>query len=130
MPLEIELKLAIGPRDVPVSRESSILRELSGKHTPRRSPLSVHYDRPSFSFARKGIMLRVRNVERKRVQCVKMNAAATVLFQRTELESPIRGDEPDLTQIADANVRRPIYHAAEREELGPKPEAKPVGKVR
>ena len=35
MPQEIELKLALDPRDVPALRESSILREPGVKHTDR-----------------------------------------------------------------------------------------------
>src|SRR6516225_7933896 len=108
MSQEIELKLAIDPRDVPTLRESSILRELRLKHTPRRSLVSVYYDTPRHSLARKGIMLRVRRIGNERLQCVKMNAAATSFFQRTELESPIRGNRPDLTQIADPDVRRMV----------------------
>ena len=115
MPQEIELKLAIDPRDVPTLRESSILRELSQKHTPRRSLLSVYYDTPSFSLARIGIMLRVRKVGHERVQCVKLHAGATRIFQRTELENPIRGNKPDLTQIADPDVRRLIQKRAGRD---------------
>ncbi|MGO9700085.1 MAG: CHAD domain-containing protein [Xanthobacteraceae bacterium] len=115
MPQEIELKLAIDSRDVPTLRESSILRELCLKHTPRRSLLSVYYDTPSFSLAQRGIMLRVRKIGHQHVQCVKMNATATRVFQRTELEGPVRGNRPDLTQIADPDVRRLIEKRAGRD---------------
>jgi CHAD domain-containing protein len=63
MSQEIELKLAIDPRDVPTLRESLILRELRLKHTPRRSLVSVYYDTPSRSLARRGIMLRARGTK-------------------------------------------------------------------
>jgi inorganic triphosphatase YgiF len=108
MPQEIELKLAIDARDVPKLRRSSILRELSLKHIGPRSLVSIYYDTSSHSLRRNGIVLRVRKIGRKRVQGVKMNAAATSLFRRTELESPIRGNRPDLMQIADLDVRRLI----------------------
>jgi len=117
MSQEVELKLAIDPRDVPTLRESSILRELRLKHTPRRSLVSVYYDTPRHSLARKGIMLRVRKIGNERLQCVKMNAAATSFFQRTELESPIRGNRPDLTQIADPDVRRMVRKRCARHDL-------------
>jgi inorganic triphosphatase YgiF len=115
MSREIELKLAIDPRDVQTLRASSILRELALKRTPRRSLVSVYYDTPSRSLARRGIMLRVRKMGSERVQCVKMNAATMSSFQRTEIESPIRGDNPDLMQAPDLDVRRTVQkHCAGR----------------
>jgi len=114
LPQEIELKLAIDPRDVPTLRKSSILQDLSLKHTPHRSLLTIYYDTPSLSLARSGIVLRVRKIGREHVQCVKMGAAATRVFQRVELESPIHGDRPDLTQISDPDVRRLIHRRAGR----------------
>jgi len=114
MPQEIELKLAIDVRDVPKLRRSSVLHELSLKHVTPRSLVSIYYDTPSFSLWRRGIVLRVRKIGRDRVQCVKMNAAATSVFQRTELEGRIRGNKPDLMQIADPNVRQLIQkHCAD-----------------
>jgi len=117
MPQEIKLKLAIDPRDVQTLRKSSILRELALKRTPRRSLVSVYYDTPSHSLARRGIMLRVRKMGSGRVQCVKMNAGATSSFRRTEIESPIRGNRPDLMQIPDLDVRRMVQKRCARRGL-------------
>lgn len=109
MPQEVELKLAIDPRDVPRLRESSVLRESGVKHAGRSRLVSIYYDTPSFSLKRSGIVLRVRKIGRERVQCVKMDAAeGRNLAQRTELESSIGGDEPDLLQITDPEVRQLI----------------------
>jgi inorganic triphosphatase YgiF len=117
MPQEIELKLAIDPRDVQTLRKSSILRELALKRTSRLSLVSVYYDTPSHSLARRGIMLRVRKMGSGRVQCVKMNAVAANSFQRTEIESPIRGNTPDLMQIPDLDVRRMVQKRCARRGL-------------
>ena len=62
-------------------------------------------------------MLRVRKMGSERVQCVKMNAAATSSFQRTEIESPIRGNRPDLMQIPDLDVRRLVRKRCARRGL-------------
>src|SRR5665811_2355475 len=75
MPQEIELKLAVGPRDVPRLRDSPILRALNLKHTARQRLVSTYYDTPSLSLLRSAIILRVRKIGRRRVQSVKMNAA-------------------------------------------------------
>ena len=118
MPQEIELKLALDPRDLPALRESSILREPVVKHTDRRRLVSIYYDTPSFSLARSGIMLRVRKSGREHTQCIKMNAAeGRSLNQRMESESSIRGDRPDLTRIADPDVRRLIERRAANDDL-------------
>lgn len=59
MPQEIELKLAVDPRDVLRLRDSPILRAPSLKHTARQRLVSTYYDSPSFSLQRSGIILRV-----------------------------------------------------------------------
>jgi inorganic triphosphatase YgiF len=120
MPQEVELKLAVDPRDVPRLRKSSVLRESSVRYTGRRHLISTYYDTPSFSLARSGIMLRVRTIGRERTQCIKMNAAeGRSLNRRTELENSIRGNKPDLTQIADPGVRRLIQKRAADDDLAP-----------
>jgi inorganic triphosphatase YgiF len=120
MPQEVELKLALDPRDVPALRESWILRELGVKHTGRRRLLSIYYDTPFFSLAQRGITLRVRTIGRERVQCVKMKGAeGGSLHQRMELGSSIRGDRPDLTQIPDPDLRRLILECSADNELVP-----------
>ena len=117
MPQEVELKLVVDARDVPKLRKSAVLRDLTLEHTGRRSLVSFYYDTPSFSLARKGIMLRVRKIGRDRVQTVKLNAAATSVFRRTELECPVGGNRPDLTQIADPDVRQLIQKRCRGHDL-------------
>jgi inorganic triphosphatase YgiF len=102
VPQEIELKLAVDPRDVRRLRESPILRAPGLKHTARQRLVSTYYDTPSFSLQRSGVILRVRKIGRERVQSVKMNAAESGgLARRIELESLIRSDRPDPMRIAD-----------------------------
>ena len=68
MPQEIELKLAVDPRDVLRLRDSPILSASSLKHTARQRLVSTYYDTPSLSLLRSGIILRVRKIAPKRVQ--------------------------------------------------------------
>lgn len=120
VPQEIELKLAIDPRDVRRLRDSPFLRSPSLKHTARQRLVSTYYDTPSFSLQRSGIILRVRKIGRERVQSVKMNAAESgPLARRIELESSIRSDRPDLMQIVDPDVRRLIQACCADDDLVP-----------
>jgi inorganic triphosphatase YgiF len=120
MPQEIELKLAVDPRDVPWLRDSPILRASSLKHTARQRLVSTYYDTPSLSLLRSAIILRVRKIGRERVQSVKMNAVESGgLARRIELESSIRSDRPDLMQIEDPAVRRLIQERCADNDLVP-----------
>ena len=120
MPQEIELKLTVDPRHVRRLRDSLILRAPSLKHTARRRLVSTYYDTPSFSLLQNGAVLRVRKVGRERMQSVKMNAAdGGGLARRTELESVIRSDRPDLMQIADPDVRWLIQECCADNDLVP-----------
>jgi triphosphatase len=117
---EIELKLALDPRDVLRLRDSPILRAPSLKHTARQRLVSTYYDTASFSLQRVGIILRVRKIGRERVQAVKMNAAESGgLARRIELESSIRGDRPDMMQIVDPDVSRLIQERCADNDLVP-----------
>lgn len=120
MPQEIELKLAVDPRDVRRLRESPILRAPGLKHTARQRLVSTYYDTRSFSLQRSGVILRVRKIGGERVQSVKMNAAESGgLARRIELESLIRSDRPDPMQIADPDVRRLIQERCADNDLVP-----------
>ena len=120
MPQEIELKLAVDPRDVPRLRDSPILCASSLKHTARQRLVSTYYDTPSFSLQRSGIMLWVRKIGRERMQSVKLDAAESgALARRIELGSSIRSDKPDLMQIEDPDVRRLIKERCADNDLVP-----------
>ena len=120
MTQEIELKLAVDPRDVSRLRDSPILRSASLTHAARQRLVTTYYDTPSFSIGRSGAILRVRKVGRERVQSVKMNAAESGgLARRIELECSIRRDRPDLMQIADPDVRQLIQKRCADTDLIP-----------
>ena len=120
MPQEIELKLAVDPRNVRRLRDSQILRASRLKHTARQRLVSTYYDTPSFSLLHSGIILRVRKIGREREQSIKMDAAGgRGLARRIELESPIRSDRPDLMRIVDPDVRRLIQECCADNNLVP-----------
>jgi triphosphatase len=120
VPQEIELKLAVDPRDVRRLRDSPILLAPSLKHTARQRLVSTYYDTPSFALLRSGAILRLRKFGRERVQSVKMNSVDGGGFaRRIELESLIRSDRPDLIQIKDPDVRRLIQERCADNDLVP-----------
>jgi triphosphatase len=120
VPQEIELKLALDPRDVRRLRDSPILRSPGIKHAAPKRLVSTYYDTPSLSLQQRGIILRVRKNGRERVQSVKMNAAeGGGLARRIELENSVRSDRPDLMQIADPDVRQLIQERCAGNELVP-----------
>jgi triphosphatase len=120
MPEEIELKLAVDPRDISRLRHSAILRASSVIHTPRTRLTSIYYDTPSSSLQGSAVVLRVRKSGRERIQSVEINAAGSKKHIRhIELESPIRSDRPDLSEVEDSGVRRLIEERRGDEDLKP-----------
>jgi len=120
MPQEIEIKLAIDPRDVSRLRNSAILRASNGAHAHRTRLISTYYDTRSSSLQRGAIVLRVRKNGRKRVQSVKLNASGPgSITRRIEFESPIGSDRPNLMRVEDPGIRRLIQRRLGNENLIP-----------
>ena len=60
MPQEIELKLALDPRDVPLLRKSPTLNRIGPGKATRKRIITTYYDTPSLSLLHNAIALRVR----------------------------------------------------------------------
>lgn len=66
--MEIELKLALHPRHTARIRKHSLL----SKTTPEKRPLlSIYFDTQKFDLMRRGIALRVRQVDDQWIQTLK-----------------------------------------------------------
>lgn len=105
MPREVELKLALSPAAVAAARGHPLLQ---GDMPPQRL-LSTYYDTPEWTLRRRGIALRVRQIDADRVQTVKRaGRAGGGLADRPEWEQPWCGafDFSHLGDAAAAGVLR------------------------
>ena len=100
-PREIELKLQCGGGDLAELARHPFLQTA----TPEQTALltSTYYDTPEGDLRAKGLTLRVRRDGEAYVQTVKASAAGVGLFDRSEWEGPVTGEQPDLG----ATVRNP-----------------------
>jgi inorganic triphosphatase YgiF len=93
MPDEVELKLALTPRDADMLEASGLLE---GKPRAVRQK-SIYFDTSDHDLAKAGLSLRIRRSGRKRTQTVKAHGASTAgLFARPEWEQTVPDDTPIL----------------------------------
>src|SRR5262249_44385140 len=67
---EVELKLTVAPERAAAVRQLPLLRELAEKRALTRQLETVYYDTPDRALARRGVVLRVRSIGRRRVQTI------------------------------------------------------------
>lgn len=103
-PREIELKLELDPSDV-AALKTGLLPKLC-KGGTSENLVSVYYDTPKQVLRANGMSLRVRSIGERRVQTVKaaVNGHAG-LFDRSEWESDIEGDRPDMGAAAKSPLK-------------------------
>jgi triphosphatase len=99
-PAEVELKLWVTPEDI------NALRNYPGfadsLHHPTHEILdSTYFDSDERFLRDHGFTLRVRHIDDKRVQTIKSADHSVGLFERSEWEQTIEGDQPDLTGMKD-----------------------------
>ena len=115
---EIELKLDASPEDLRRLRRHPLVRSLSQGRAVTQSLESVYFDTEDHDLAAANFGLRVRRSGRRRVQTVKGERSASGgLFERTELEVLIDGDEPDLARIHDPELRARLIEISDGKPL-------------
>jgi triphosphatase len=103
---ETELKLALAPSVAESVLTIPVLkRNRAGKPKSRRL-VSTYYDTPEKALARRGVSLRVRRENDKRIQTVKTTGDAGVANSRGEWEWPVESDKPDLGLLKDAPIAK------------------------
>jgi triphosphatase len=104
---EIELKLEASPDDLRRLQRHALVRSLSAARAVTRQLESVYFDTEDHDLAAANFGLRVRRIGARRIQTVKgERSAAGGLFVRSEFDTPIEGDEPNLAWISDAELRQ------------------------
>jgi inorganic triphosphatase YgiF len=117
-PREIELKLDASPEDLRRLRRHRLVHSLSQGRAVTRLLESVYFDTHDHDLAAANLGLRVRRSGKRRVQTVKGERSASGgLFERTEIESPIRGDEPDLDRVPDPELRARLVEITDGKPL-------------
>jgi inorganic triphosphatase YgiF len=104
-PAEVELKLWVTPEDINALRNYPGFA--SSLHHPTHEVLdSTYFDSDERFLRDHGFTLRVRHIDDKRVQTIKSADHGVGLFERSEWEQTIEGDQPDLTGVKDTALGR------------------------
>ena len=102
---ETELKLALEPSVVKSLFSVPVLKERSRADRPKsRRLVTTYYETPEKDLARRGLTLRVRRDNDKRIQTVKSVGESGVANSRGEWEWPIESATPDLRLLKDAPI--------------------------
>lgn len=104
---EIELKLTTDPKSL--AKLLSVVLKLEGADKKSRKTtriVSTYFDTEDRRMRRRGLTLRVRDKNGKRVQTVKSAGSSTSgMFARQEWTTPLVGKTPDLAAITSPAVR-------------------------
>src|SRR5262249_37676531 len=104
---EVELKLTVAPDRASAVRQMPLLRQLAVKRAVTRQLETVYFDTPDRALERRGVVLRIRNLGRRRVQTIKLPSDGLSGLQvLREVETTISGDWPELDKIVDLRLRR------------------------
>ncbi len=119
---EIEIKLELDPEALPRLKDASLLRKIEGKTdgipTAYAEAFStVYYDTPDLDLRKAGLSFRVRREGSRFVQTLKAaTSEAGGLLDRSEWETEIATDQPDLQAVAGTPLEKLLSkHGAERE---------------
>ncbi len=100
VPMEVELKLAVTPRDLPRLR-----RRLAKLGPARRMRLeTIYYDTSDGLLAAHGFALRLRRVGARWIQTLKSESEAAALARRGEWEWPLRRARVERAHLTDTPV--------------------------
>ena len=116
-PREVELKLWVAPEDIIALRNHPHFAD--SLHHPTHETLdSTYFDSPDLFLRDHGFNLRVRHIGDKRVQTIKSTDHGVGVFERSEWEQTIAGDQPDLSGVKDTGLGRILIDEV-RETLKP-----------
>jgi triphosphatase len=114
-PKEVELKLRVSPEDMAVLRAHPSFSGFLSEPVSEQL-VSVYFDSDKLLLRDHGLTLRVRHNGEKRIQTIK--SARHGVFERSEWEHDIEGDQPNLALAADTALG-PILTYDIRDTLKP-----------
>jgi triphosphatase len=97
---EVELKLWVAPDDIVALRNHRHFADSLHNHTHEILD-TTYFDSDDRFLRDHGFNLRVRHIGDKTVQTIKSTGHGVGLFERSEWEQTIEGDEPDLSHLND-----------------------------
>jgi inorganic triphosphatase YgiF len=103
--VEVELKLSVAPEDLVVLRDHSRFTPLL-QNQSRAMLDSVYFDSDDHFLRDHGFNLRVRRIGDSSIQCIKSTAHGVGLFERSEWERAIEGNEPNRDHLRDTPLGR------------------------
>ena len=104
-PAEVELKLGVTPENIAALRNYPGFADCL-RHPTHEALDSVYFDSDERFLRNHGLTLRVRHIDEKRVQTIKSADHGVGLFERSEWEQTIEGDQPDLASVKDTALGR------------------------
>jgi triphosphatase len=113
MPNEIELKLALTPKNLQKLQALPWVRALAKRSVTRQTLISVYYDTKKFTLRENGVSLRVRRIGAKRLQTIKA-AGTGAPFARQEWEHEISSNKPDFAYAKDTPLQLLLSKALRR----------------
>lgn len=115
---ETELKLALSPSVAETVFSLPVFTQRRSGELRSQRLVSTYYDTPGKDLARRGVSLRVRRADEKRIQTVKSAGGSGVANSRGEWEWPIERSTPDLGLLKDAPIAKLLADVSE-EQLEP-----------
>lgn len=116
---EVELKFAVPEATAALLQARLPIAPIAGKRKARRRLRSTYYDTPELDLRRRGIRLRVRDVDGRRLQTVKCDGPGVGPSGRLECEHEVAGDRPDLTCVEEVGLQALFSHVDAPARLQP-----------
>jgi inorganic triphosphatase YgiF len=123
--LELELKFELKPNDVRKLIRSSVIKVMQCEPLTRQTLRAIYFDTPDLKLSRRGVSLRVRQENRRYVQCVKSELGADKDLQaaggftRNEWEWPARSATLDWDTLKSDKALKAVFKGVNVRKLQP-----------
>jgi triphosphatase len=115
---ETELKLALSPSIAETVFSLPVFTQRRSGESKSQHLVTTYYETPGKDLARRGVTLRIRGANDKRIQTVKSIGDCGVANSRGEWEWPIESATPDLRLLKDAPISN-LFADVSEDQLEP-----------